>query len=377
MKLFFDFHKKDGTDRYGSITEFIVAIAATLVGLYFSYELSCNIIGFKKLAIIFRECFYNVHAADQVFYLFCIWFFISLPITIVAIVNPCTRFCKSKKNIVQCLFTFMRTSMLVQVVLPLISAPFFIAISSLFLCYYLSKLFGLIVEYLIGPFLKLFQELCTFFGISIICNGLSMSSSQCVSLLKCIAFFISIPYIIPFVLSLTKQILYRSTKSDIINYIFKPAEFFINTETLRYLMYIMLFFISVISYDTNIQSTGNVLPLFKEALLEFVVLDTIIYSIVTGIKNKRRSTAREKAHKYCISFKYDLEFIISAIALYNLNEKEMSASIRFRSDVNTIKGRNLKEIKAILTEISTKPCKMDELELKAKRALNMIINLGV
>ena len=55
----------------------------------------------------------------------------------------------------------------------------------------------------------------------------------------------------------------------------------------------------------------------------------------------------------------------------------MSARIRFRSDVNTIKGRNLKEIKAILTEISTNPCKMDELELKAKRALNMIINLGV
>lgn len=377
MNLFFDFHKKDGKDLLGSITETIVIIAATLAGLYFSYQLGYHIIGFKKLADIFKECFYNIHAAGLMFRRYCIWAFISLLSSLFAIWLSGACLSKIQNIVMQYTITFIEMVFFVQIVLPLISVPFFIAIASFFLCYYWSILVGIIAGYLMEPFLILLQEICVFFSIPIICNGLSMTPSQCVSLLTYIAFLISIPYIIPFVLYIIKWFLYRITKHDGIYYIFKPAEFLINTETLRYLIYIILFFISVISYNTNIQSPDGILPLFKEALLEFVILDTIIYSIVTGIKNKRRSAAQKRALKYCISFKYDLEFIISAIVLYNLNEKEMSARIRFRSDVNTIKGRNLKEIKAILTEISTNPCKMDELELKAKRALNMIINLGV
>ena len=210
-----------------------------------------------------------------------------------------------------------------------------------------------------------------------ICNGISMSQNQYTSFLTCLTFFIMVPYFIPLILHLIKKILYKCTGHEYVEYLFKPVEIFININVLRYIVYFLLFFISIISYNTDTYSSDYILPLFKEALLEFVILDTIIYSIITNVKSRVRSAAREKAHKYCISFKYDLEFIISAIALYNLNEKEMSASIRFRSDVNTIKGRNLKEIKAVLTELSTKRCKMDELELKTKRALNMMIDLGV
>lgn len=53
MNLFFDFHKKDGKDLLGSITETIVIIAAALAGLYFSYQLGYHIIGFKKISRYF------------------------------------------------------------------------------------------------------------------------------------------------------------------------------------------------------------------------------------------------------------------------------------------------------------------------------------
>ena len=314
MNLFFEFHKKDGKDLLGSITEAIVIIAAALAGLYFSYQLGYHIIGFKKLADIFKECFYNMHAADMMFRRFCIWAFISLISALFAIWLSGACLSKIQNIVIQYTITFIEMVLFVQIALPLISVPFFIAITSFFLCYYCSILFGIIVGYLMDPFLKLLQEICVFFGIPIICNGLSMTPSQCVSLLTYIAFFISIPYIIPFVLYIIKWFLYRITKHDGIYYIFKPAEFLINTETLRYLIYIILFFISVISYNANTQSPDGILPLFKEALLEFVILDTIIYSIVKA--SKTRGAALRKKRLINIAFLLNMTWNLLFLRLH-------------------------------------------------------------
>lgn len=48
---------------------------------------------------------------------------------------------------------------------------------------------------------------------------------------------------------------------------------------------ILLFFTSVFTYSVNVSQSDYVFSLVKEALLEFVLLDTVIYSIISNIRD--------------------------------------------------------------------------------------------
>ena len=67
-------------------------------------------------------------------------------------------------------------------------------------------------------------------------------------------------------------------------------------------------FISVLTYSVKIEQF-DYFSLIKESLLEFVILDTVIYSTISNIKNNHK----QKMKRYYIPFKYDLEFVLSAI----------------------------------------------------------------
>lgn len=58
--------------------------------------------------------------------------------------------------------------------------------------------------------------------------------------------------------------------------------------------------------------------------------------------------------RYYVPFKYDLEFVLSAITMHNLKDKEMYARIKFSVDINEIlkekKQNDVSEIDKLLAE---------------------------
>ena len=82
--------------------------------------------------------------------------------------------------------------------------------------------------------------------------------------------------------------------------------------------------------------------------------------------------------KYYIPFKYDLEFVLSAISMYNLKYNEMYARIKFSVDIYRSlkweKQKNISEIDKLLIDISTNYYKIEILEQKVKIVLSMVID---
>ena len=73
-------------------------------------------------------------------------------------------------------------------------------------------------------------------------------------------------------------------------------------------------------------------------------------------------------------FKYDLEFVLSAITMHNLKDKEMYARIKFSVDINKIlkekRKKDVSEIDNLLTDIFTNYYKIEILEQKIKVVLS-------
>ena len=88
-----------------------------------------------------------------------------------------------------------------------------------------------------------------------------------------------------------------------------------------------------------------------------MLLDTIIYSIITNIRDTKKNHKQQNMRRYYVPFKYDLEFVLSAITMHNLKDKEMYARIKFSVDINKIlkekKQNDVSEIDKLLAEIST------------------------
>lgn len=107
-----------------------------------------------------------------------------------------------------------------------------------------------------------------------------------------------------------------------------------------------------------------------------MILDTVIYSTISNIKNNHK----QKMKRYYIPFKYDLEFVLSAIYIYNLKYNEMKARIKFSVNINESlkwkKKRNVSGIDKLLIDISTNYYKIEILEQKIKTVLRMIIDLN-
>ena len=107
-----------------------------------------------------------------------------------------------------------------------------------------------------------------------------------------------------------------------------------SVNVLRYSIYTLLFFTSVFTYSVNIVQSDYFFSLAKEALLEFVLLDTVIYSIISNLKDIKIKHKQQNMRKCYIPFKYDLEFVLSAISMYNLKYNEMYARIKFSVAIN-------------------------------------------
>ena len=104
-----------------------------------------------------------------------------------------------------------------------------------------------------------------------------------------------------------------------------------------------------------------------------------IYSIISNIRDTKKNHKQQNMRRYYVSFKYDLEFVLSAITMHNLKDKEMYARIKFSVDINKIlkekRKKDVSEIDNLLTDISTNYYKVEILEQKIKVVLSRIIDL--
>ena len=99
-----------------------------------------------------------------------------------------------------------------------------------------------------------------------------------------------------------------------------------------------------------------------------------IYSIISNIRDTKKNHKQQNMRRYYVSFKYDLEFVLSAITMHNLKDKEMYARIKFSVDINKIlkekRKKDVSEIDNLLTDISTNYYKIEILEQKIKVVLS-------
>ena len=304
--------RKSGVIKYGMLA------LATPIGLILSCVLAYINIDFIELLKIFSENISNPEILDELAQTMRKWYIISGVIVFAALVLLIIYFARNRKNDEDVLTWRLATELILisQVVLPLFTVTIAIVIALLYFVFFSSMLLKNIIGYGTYLFVFLVEKICTSSGIALT-YGEFIGQEKYSIFLTMITFLISIPYILSFLLRMIKKFIQVVTGNKSVALIFKPVEALISINVLRYAIYILLFFTSVFTYSVNVSQSDYVFSLVKEALLEFVLLDTVIYSIITNIRDTKKNHKQQNMRRYYVPFKYDLEFVLSAITMHN------------------------------------------------------------
>lgn len=356
-----------------------ITISLTIpCGLILSFILACISIDFKKLKGVLIENILKPEAIDSLMQVMSKWLIISVILLVISLLLIFTRvnnddeaFLSWKKTI----YIFIELVLIFQICLPLFTVVIVILLLLLYLFFFSSVILKNIIGFVTYCFVEIVEKICTSSGITLT-YGEFIGQDRYSYFLSIITFLILTPYLLSLMLKIIILFFEKITGNKIVSLIFKPAQFLVSVNCLRYIIYILLFFTSVLTYSVNVSQTDFVFSIAKEALLEFVILDTVVYSIVSNIREKKRKRNRQIIRMNFISFKYDLEFVLSAIVMYNLKDKEIKACIKFSEDLDGIMvQRNANEIHELLKEISSEYYSIEILEQKTKVALNRILDL--
>ncbi len=373
--------KKTKFIRKSEGIKYLMLASAVPIGLILSCGLTYYIIDFSAL---FKKSFFDLEIFDELLKVMRKWgsiSFTSAMLFVVLILGM--TFIDNRKPTEKDVLTWKKTIFLMiclilvtQFVFPVFFGIIGLIIALLYLIFFLADILKPTAGYLTYLFagivekLGLYPETISNYNVDIDL----IKPEEYTRFLTMIIFYVSIPYFLPLLLWLAKKIILRISDNKLVELLFELSEKCIKINILRYFIYILLFFVSVFSYRLNIPQTHSVIFLLKEPLLDFVLLDTVIYSIISNILSKKQ---KQGMRKY-ISFKYDLEFVLSAITIHNLKNKEIYACIKFSEDINkSIKTRNQKdlgEIESLLVDISENYYSMEELEKKIKKVLSKIID---
>ena len=367
--------------------KYAMFILAAPLGLVISVMLAYFNIDFKELINLFIENISDPDMFEILMPVMSTWYLISFILFLAALFLLVIYSGRNPKSNVDVLtweqtavFTFILI-FIVQIVLPLFTAVIAIAICLLYLVVFSSIFLQNIIRYGTLLFVLFVEKICTTLGIELT-YGEFIDSTDYFIFLTLITILILIPYILSFLLKMIRKFMQKVTRTESVELFFKPVETFLSVNVLRYVIYLLLFFISVITYSVSsisVPGHDNIFPLVKEALLEFVILDTVIYSIFSDMRNKLKNRKKQKTRANYIPFKYDLEFVLSAITMHSLKDKNIDARIKFSVDINSLpKAKEQKDISTINTllfDISTNYYKIDALEQKIKVALSTIIAL--
>ncbi|NBJ95572.1 hypothetical protein [Parablautia muri] len=383
MKLVVFDEKEIESIKKSDIIKYVMLVLATPSGLLLSCVLAYLNIDFIELLKVFSENISNLEVLDKLGQIMGKWYIISLSMIFVALLLLVIYFvCNKKKNEEaltwgQTLILMSELILISQFLLPLFTITVLIVIALLYFVFFSSVLLKNLIGYGTYLFVVIVEKICTSSGITLT-YGEFIGQERYSMFLTMITFLVSIPYILPILLMVIKKIIQGVTGNKIVTLIFKPMEALFSVNVLRYSIYMLLFFTSVFTYSVNIVESDYFLSLVKEALLEFVLLDTVIYSIISNLKDIKINHKQQNMRKYYIPFKYDLEFVLSAISMYNLKYNEMYARIKFSVDINRSlkweKQKNISEIDKLLIDISTNYYKIEILEQKVKIVLSMVID---
>lgn len=370
--------------KKSDVIKYAMLALAIPIGLILSCVLAYISIDFIEILEIFSENISNLELLDELVQIMSKWYIISVVIGFVALALSVIFFAQNRKNDEedlawgQAIFLAIELILISQVVLPLFTVTMAIVIALLYLVFFSSMLLKNIIGYGTYLFVLLVEKICTSSGIELT-YGEFIGQEKYSVFLTMIAFLILIPYILSFLLRIVRKIIQGVTGNKFVALIFKPVEVLISINVLRYTIYILLFFTSVFTYSEIVSQSDYVLSLVKEALLEFVLLDTVIYSIISNIRYIEKNHKQQNMRRYYVPFKYDLEFVLSAMTMYNLKDKEMYARINFSVDTKKIlkekRQKDVSEIDNLLTDISTNYYKIKILEQKIKVVLSRIIDL--
>lgn len=269
-------------------------------------------------------------------------------------------------------FLCMEIILVSQVLLPAL-----IWLSSLILgiIYFLtipSFLLKGLLEYVVFNFIDIIKKIGLDCGITMI-QGEFIGSDRFSLFLTIIIYIILVPYMVAPLIRFFKKIFGKITGSPQLILVFSWLEKIFRVNNLRYIIYIILFLTSIAVYSIDMSGNNSLLPLFKEALLEFVVLDTVIYTIYCNAGSRKKRLAR----RYYIPYKYDLEFVLSVIATHRAEYGNVRAGIIYSDNKNPkIKGKGSnKQINALLVDLFDNKYSIDELEIRLKNALNCILEI--
>lgn len=372
--------------KKSSIIKYGVLVLATPIGVLLSCVLAYENINFEMLLKIFSENIFELEVLDRLWQIMSKWYSISFTICFLAmLLLAIYGICSKEKDNDNDVLTWGQTIVLAieliaifQIVLPMLSFLLAMVIALSYLIFFLSPLLKNVIGYGTYLFVVIVERICTSSGI-ILTYGEFIGQERYSVFLTIITFLISIPYLLSFLLKMIKKFIQVVTGNKAVELIFKPIEALTNVNVLRYAIYILLFFVSVFVYSVNVSQSDYVLSLVKEALLEFVLLDTVIYSISSNLKNRKINNELQNMRRYYMPFKYDLEFVLSTITMHDLKNKEIYSRIKFSVDINKIlkmkKQKDKNGIDILLSEISTNYYEIEILEQKIKKILSMIIDL--
>ena len=360
-------------------------VLASPIGLILSCVLAYLNIDFLELLKIFSENISSPEVLDELGQIMGKWYIISGAIFFAALLLPVIcSVCNKKKDEEdaltwgQTIFLTIELILISQVVLPLFTVTIAIVILLLYFVFFSSMLLKNVIGYGTYVFVLIVEKICTSSGITLT-YGEFIGQERYSIFLTIITFLILTPYLLSFLLRMIRKFIQGVTKNKAVALIFKPMEALTYVNVLRYAIYIFLFFTSVFTYSVNISQSDYVFSLVKEALLEFVLLDTVIYSIISYLKNIMINHKHQNIKNYYIPFKYDLEFVLSAITMHNLTNNELYARIKFSVDLNSIlkgkKQKDVSEIDKLLIDIATNYYKIEIMEQKIKIVLSRIIDL--
>lgn len=232
-----------------------ITISLTIpCGLILSFILACISIDFKKLKGVLIENILKPEAIDSLMQVMSKWLIISVILLVIALLLIFTRvnnddeaFLSWKKTI----YIFIELVLIFQICLPLFTVVIVILLLLLYLFFFSSVILKNIIGFVTYCFVEIVEKICTSSGITLT-YGEFIGQDRYSYFLSIITFLILTPYLLSLMLKIIILFFEKITGNKIVSLIFKPAQFLVSVNCLRYIIYILLFFTSVLTYSVNV-----------------------------------------------------------------------------------------------------------------------------
>lgn len=180
-----------------------------------------------------------------------------------------------------------------------------------------SSYFDIVIRFPLAEFFKLLSFIFEKLNIPLEL-GKFIGKSEFALFLQIIIWAIITPYTFSNLIKLMERMLKMLSGSKaLVEYLFKYIYVIFSLNNIRYIIYMVLFFISLISYGFRVESTA-VIGIIKESLVSFVLLDTIVYTIYSNEKGRQEKIQKQQFLNIFSQIKEELECIKKLMIINNL-----------------------------------------------------------